>query len=203
MPINPVMERIYGTLKEKEELREELLSLTREINRLCAKSTRRVHRGDTVEAEKLINRALSLNLKLRKYKSRLPEMFHSISYTCQQELTEATGLLRIVQNRPIPSPEEIQVEPEPYLTGMADLIGELRRYVLELIKIKDLKEAGRILEIMERLFDELVIFDLPDKMIPGLRKKVDGARAIIDRTKSHYVLAVHMEELLKGWRDVS
>jgi len=195
------MEKIYEILKEKEELREELLSLTRKINRLSARSTRKIHQGKIAEAEMLINEALLLNSKLRKYKEKLPEMFHTISYTCQQELAEAIGLLRIIQKKTIPGPEEMDIDPEPYLTGIADLIGELRRYALELLKKKNLKEVERILEMMERLFDELIIFDLPEKMIPGLRKKIDSARAIIDRTKSHYILVFQMNEVVKNWRD--
>ena len=191
------LEKIYEVMREKEKLREELLLLTREINRLCAKSTRKVHQGKIDDAKKLLEKALTLNKELGEYREKLPEMYYSISYTCQQEIVEAFALLRVIENKEFPAPDEVGVEPEPYLTGLADLIGELRRYVLELLKKKNLKEVERILTVMEELFDELMIFDLPEKMIPGLRKKIDGARAIIDRTKSHYLMTLQMNEVVR------
>jgi len=75
------------------------------------------------------------------------------------------------------------------LTGLADLIGELRRFILDLLRKSNFEKAEKYMEMMEKLYSELSTFYFPDKIVPGLRNKVDGARWTIERTKSDYIAA--------------
>ena len=72
---------------------------------------------------------------------------------------------------------------------MADLVGELRRYCLEHLRESSaLSEANRAMEVMDDLYDNLITLDYPSGLIPGVRRKTDVARSLVEKTRGDLTL---------------
>jgi|Deesub1362A_J573_1020465.scaffolds.fasta_scaffold00322_38 translin len=192
------LQSLYHKLQIKEEKRERLLAYTRELIRISARCVKKIHQGDIERAKELIEEATDLNLKITEFKDEIPEIYFPITFIGQQEYTEAASFLSIVTERRLPDYNTLHVEVEPYLTGLADMAGELKRYVIHLLKEGDLNKAEQYLDILDSIFDELMMFDFPEKMIPGLRKKMDGVRTMLDRVKTHMLITSEIRHLMEA-----
>ena len=87
----------------------------------------------------------------------------------------------------MPTPEELGVGFIPYLQGLGDVVGELRRLALELVRVGRFSDAWMLLEAMEAIYLGLRGLDYPDALAPGIRHKADVARRLVDDTKSMLV----------------
>ncbi len=105
-----------------------------------------------------------------------------------QESVEALLLAATFRGTPFPGPDELGVEPEPFLLGLGDVVGELRRRVLEALSSDDLAEAERLAALMDELARALARFEAP-RSIVALKPKQDQARAILERTRGDLTLA--------------
>ncbi|MDX1595738.1 MAG: RNA-binding protein, partial [Nitrosopumilaceae archaeon] len=68
--------------------------------------------------------------------------------------------------------------------GLLDCIGELKRMLLDKIRNNDVKEAARIFDVMEELYDNLYEFSMYDKVVKESRRKIDVARKLVDDVRS-------------------
>ncbi|EQD57842.1 Translin, partial [mine drainage metagenome] len=73
-----------------------------------------------------------------------------------QEGTEALLLEAIVRGEPIPGPARLGVDPEEYLLGLGDVIGEIRRLALTALSESAWDRADDQLKLMERLYLDLM-----------------------------------------------
>lgn len=105
-----------------------------------------------------------------------------------QEGTEALLLEAIVRGEPIPGPARLGVDPEEYLLGLGDVIGEIRRLALTALAQGAWDRADDQLKLMERLYLDLMRFDTT-RAIVQLKPKQDTARALLERTRGDVVLA--------------
>jgi translin len=83
------------------------------------------------------------------------------------------------------------VDPELYLLGLGDVVGEIRRRVLDRLGRDDLPGAESELVLMERLTQALLRFDTTRAIVP-LKPKQDTARALLERTRGEVVMARHL-----------
>ena len=67
--------------------------------------------------------------------------------------------------------------------GMADTIGELRRIVLTHLMESDADTAKELFSVMEIMCEGLMMFDVPDAILP-IRRKQDVARGVVEKTRS-------------------
>lgn len=114
-----------------------------------------------------------------------------LAHDALQEAVEACLLGAIVHRQPLPGPSELDVEPEPYLLGLGDVVGEVRRLVLERLARDDLEEAERHLRLMEELTQSLLRFDTT-RAIVQLKPKQDQARTLVERTRGEVVMARYL-----------
>ena len=143
-----------------------------------------IHRRRFPEAEKKIEEAKSSLRDMEGYFSEWRELGGSGAvYTAYQEFTEAKILFDYVQSHRIPDPESIGVPGVPYLLGLADLIGELRRLTLDLIRAGDFEASERSLATMEEIHALLMTIDTAPAITPGLRRKGDSMRRVIEITR--------------------
>jgi translin len=105
-----------------------------------------------------------------------------------QEGVEALLLEAIVRGEPIPGPTRIGVDPEEYLLGLGDVIGEIRRLALTSLSEGAWEKADHHLQLMERLYLDLMRFDTT-RAIVQLKPKQDSARTLLERTRGEVVLA--------------
>ncbi len=186
-------------LEELDKAREELLKVLREMRIHSTKSIALVHSGKFKEADEELWKAIELLEKVNFYKS-YPEIYYSLCNEAMQELVEAVIFRRSLSGN-FEFKMELEVTPSAYLTGLADAVGELRRYALSKLVDGDFREAERLMEIMEKIYDNLIDFTaFPDKLVSGLRRKLDMARLSIERTKSDYIAAkvARLNESLGG-----
>lgn len=179
-------------LEELEKAREELINLARNLKINSTKVIASIHSG--CDYRKYLNGAFEVFKEIMKYRE-YDQIFHSITHEALQEFVEAYFLVKIIEGS-FNFEMEFEIPPSPFITGLADLIGELRRLALSKLMKNDFEEAVKFLDLMERVYNELLPFTaFPDKLVPNLRVKLDLARSLIDRTKSDYVAAKLHESL--------
>ena len=99
-----------------------------------------------------------------------------------QEFTEAVTFYSLITNDTLPNFTEIGVNPYEYLLGLSDLIGELKRMILNKIRNDDIETAEKLYEHMETIHEHLFGLDYPSGLLPGFRKKVDKTRGLLNST---------------------
>jgi translin len=82
-----------------------------------------------------------------------------------------------------------------YLNGLAEVVGELRRKALDILRHGYSQEAERLLGIMDDIYSVLVTIDYPDAITNGLRRQTDLARGIIEKTRGDMTFSLRGEHL--------
>jgi len=182
------LEKLRKELEEKEKVRENLIVKSRELRLSSSKAIANIHAGRYDEAEEYLKRVESMIGEVLKYRKTHPDIFY-LANDALQEFVEAHLFNHIIRKGKVPDSLPVDV-PQAVLPGMADCIGELRRYALtEMVKGGDFEKIEKILELMERIYHLLIEFDFHDRLTGNLRPKLDAARNIIERTKSDLIAA--------------
>ncbi len=182
----PVLGAIETHLRQRELRREELYQQARRLRRLAQGTMNRLHLGVAEPTELVgVRTALGeLSARLRR-EGRADE---PLAHDALQEGVEACLLGAIVAAEPMPGPAELDVEPEPYLLGLGDVVGEVRRLALQRLGADDVAGAERYLRLMEELTHALLRFDT-SRAIVQLKPKQDTARSLVERTRGEVVMA--------------
>ncbi len=175
--------------------REKILQISRNIIRDCSIGIKHIHRKEfRVLQEK--NNTIKTNLQnLVKLVNKNPDIFSKYLKTPEQEFTELIVFHSIISKKEIPPPSEIKVNPLNFALGLADVIGELRRYALDNIRNSQTQDLNYILESMDEIYTYLFSIDYPSGITQDLRRKVDIARNIIEKTRGDISLAIQMNDL--------
>jgi translin len=115
-----------------------------------------------------------------------------------QEYAEALILLNLQRKESFPSPKEIGVPSIPYVLGLADVIGELRRRAVDALRSDDLKTAEKSLSQMEQIYLELLSLESAYSLTPQLRRKCDVARHLIEATRGEIAVETRRSQLEKA-----
>lgn len=196
--LEPLSDRIRESFERKNEIRDDALTQSRNLIRHAARAIRAIHRGDTELAQEHLAEADELTAALRLGLADDPDLYFT-GYTqdglkefCEAHLTVATIL-----NHEWPSPEDLQVEYATYLNGMSEVVGELRRRIMDLMRAGHSPEVERLLEVMDDIYAQLVTMDYPDALTYGLRRRTDIARSIIERTQADVTISYRQQQLEK------
>ncbi len=193
--------RIESRLEEKDQVREVAIKSTRAINRLSGSIVHMIHKGD--DPLPLMHEALDETHRLRSLLEDYPEIWESgLVEGALQELAEAAILLAMVREEELPDPDDMGITGNSYLLGMADVIGELRRFALERLREGDVEKATEYLNMMEEMFLVIMRFDFPDALIP-IRRKQDVARSLLEKTRGEVAVAVNSARLQKKMDELS
>ncbi len=183
-------------LRELDAAREKAVKLSRDVIRLSGWSITALHQGNVEEARKYLDECESVTKELLRTVDPYPELSHSgLTYNAVSEYVEAKAFFSVVVEGKLPGFEELGVQVVPYLQGLGDVVGELRRHALESLRRGDVDEAWKALDVMEAIYESLRGLDYPDAILPNLRHKVDVARGLIDDTKAMLVELRSREEL--------
>jgi translin len=176
--------------------REQALSQSRELIRTCANTIRAVHRRDYELARNLLAAARELSDGLTRNLAPFSDLFYTgYVQDAQKEYVEATATLSLVSGSPMPSPETLGVAAAPFLNGLAETVGELRRFVLDKLRRGELDGTEALLQTMDDIYSLLVTIDYPDALTGGLRRTTDAARGILERTRGDLTFALRQQEL--------
>ncbi len=173
-------------LRNRESRRDEVQDRARQLRRRSQFVMHQLHQGRRLEAAVTDVRTgtRELSVALRQDAG----LDSGSALVALQEGVEAILLDATYQDIPLPGPTDLGVEPEPYLLGLGDLIGELRRRVLQELSSDDLPEAERLLALMEELTHALARFEAP-RAIVALKPKQDTAKGLVERTRGDITLA--------------
>src|SRR5258708_30996250 len=92
----------------------------------------------------------------------------------QKEYAEASTFMAITQNRALPLASDLSIDWAPYLNGLGEAVGELRRYVLDQLRRSNLERCEIILRYMYDIYALLTTIDFPDALTDGLRRTTDA-----------------------------
>ncbi len=191
--IKSSLNKVSKSLAVSLDSREYLLKNTRDVVILCSQSIIAAHNGELNVAKKKVVKA---NKLLAIHRKKANSKLKRYLVTPEQELVEASAFLAIIENKPIPSIDSLKVSDESYVLGLLDLIGELKRYVFDNIRVGKSKDASSIFEIMENLFLYLYPFAMYDKIIKEARKKLDVNRRLIEDTRSAITEEIRRTDLI-------
>ena len=166
--------------------REDLYEQARRLRRLAQATMARLHTEGSAAAD--LEKVRGMLANLSDWLRREGRGDEPIALDALQEAVEASLLGAIVEGAKLPGPAELSVEPEPYLLGLGDAVGEVRRLILDRLAHDDLAGADRLLRLMEQLTHALLRFDTT-RAIVQLKPKQDVARNLLERTRGEVVMA--------------
>lgn len=187
-------------LDPKFEARETAISNGRKVIRCSAKAIRSGHRGELRAAGRLLEDARILLTASTVAMADHPDINIGILNDAAKEYAEARLYLALAVGDDLPTAEELGVTMVPYLKGLGEAVGELRRRLLDLLRTEDFDEAERMLAVMDEVVDLLAALDYPDGMTGGLRRTTDVARSLTERSRADLTSALVAERLR---RDIS
>ncbi|GCE19014.1 haloacid dehalogenase [Dictyobacter kobayashii] len=191
----------YFTLKHAA--RESALPKSRATIRLCANSIRATHRHEAAAAEKLLAQAAALIAEMEQdLQSHRDIYFAGFVQDAQKEYAEACTFAALTQHRPLPTPKELSIGYAAYLNGIAEAIGELRRYVLDQLRHSNIESCEIFLNYMDDIYAVLITVDFPDAITGGLRRTTDSARGILEKTRGDLTAAAIQLQLQRSMREL-
>jgi translin len=194
--LDSIAEQIRQALTEKDEAREKVLPLCREVIRLSSQAIRAVHRLEYREAAELLKSARSQMDEGEQAVAPHGEFrFAGFIRDAQKEFAEGSIVLALVTGKGIPSHTDLRVDIAAYLNGMGEAVGELRRFLLDSMRKGDLSRGEEILSAMDDIYSVLVTMDFPDAITGGLRHTTDMVRGVLERTRSDLTLAMRQKDL--------
>jgi translin len=175
--VHESLDQINAQLQDVEERREILIKNTRDIVMLCSKSIIALHNNEKDDARNKISQA---KVMLDKFKEYAKTDLHKYIAVAEQEFVEAYVLKSIVEESLLPSKTELNVLGSSYLTGLLDCIGEVKRMVYDRMRVGKADDAIKLFTIMQDLYSIVYPFAAYDNLIPGLRRKLDVSKMLIE-----------------------
>ena len=185
---------ISKELEKTNSSREFLIKNNREVIINCSQAIIAIHKNDLNSAKLKIKKAKML---LAKLKQKTTGGLNRYLLTPEQELVEAIALLSIIEGKQIPTYKSIKVSGESYILGLLDCIGELKRQIIDQIRIGNSKNAENLFEIMENLYLMLYPFATYDKIVKESRRKLDVNRILVEETRVVLTEEIRRQEFIK------
>lgn len=201
--LDAIIASVEAYFETKNDAREQALRQSREMIKFCANSIRATHRGEFDTAEELLSQAQAIAEQMESGLAAHPDLYHA-GYTqdALKELAEARITYALVTDEPLPSPEELGILPAAYINGLAEAMGEMRRYLLDTIRRGNVSRSEAMLDTMEHVYTYLVAIDYPAAITAGLRHTTDMVRGVLERTRGDLTTAVRQEALQEALQSV-
>lgn len=194
--LESIGERIRQQLQEKSDARDRALQQSRTMIRHCSIAIRSVHRGERTKAEEQLEKAKNLLEILREELESYPDLYRAgYTQSALKEYAEAKIVYALVGGDALPDPDELDVGYTAYLGGLGEATGELRRYILDILRHDHIAEAERLLTIMDDIYSLLVTMDFPDAITGNLRRITDMVRGVTERTRGDLTTSLRQHEL--------
>src|SRR5437764_3944465 len=158
-----VGQKAIASLELKHAARERALPKSRAAIRYCANSIRSTHRHEFQAADKLLAQADALLQEMLLDLQDHQAMFYAgFVQDAQKEYAEAATFAALAQGRPLPEASELSVDWAPYLNGLGEMVGELRRYMLDQLRRGYLDQCVIFLSHMDDVYALLTMVDFHD-----------------------------------------
>ena len=196
LDLTAVEDAVRAELDDKYRARENALVGCRSIIQSSAKAIRALHRDEVEVADALIANAAAIIREIEGPLAAHPGIYHAgFFYDAVKEYAEAVLTAALLAGRELPLPAELSLSAVPYLKGLGEAVGELRRNLLDHLRAGNLSDAEATFASMEVIQDLLVSLDYPDGMTSGLRRTTDVARSLIERSRADLTTTIVQERL--------
>ena len=190
------MKEVKKELTQKDSVRENAQQNMRKATSLSKQSILLMHQKKHEKARKTIENAKEIISKLQGSAKENPDSINSGMFSATlQEYAEANIFQGLIQESRFVTPDEINVPAVDYVLGLADVIGEYRRLVLDVLREGDAEKGEAYLKTMDEIYIELMAMDEAYMLVPGLRRKCDVARRIIETTRGDVTQEVRRKSL--------
>ena len=196
--LEEVIAQVNEHLSALDEARERAFKLSREVIRSAAATIRDVHRQDLQAAARSLEETRRLVAEMMQAAADYPLLrYTGFVHDAEKEYCEASIFVAAISGQPAPSPQEMGVDMVAWLNGLCEVVGELRRHVLDLIRRGQPDRAEEFLGLMEDIYHHTMTFDYPNAITGGLRSRTDQARGAIERTRGELTMAIQNRELVE------
>ncbi|MDE1873712.1 MAG: hypothetical protein KGI04_01160 [Candidatus Micrarchaeota archaeon] len=168
----PGIDRIEKTLVAQQKAKDRVQELSRDVIRLAGKTITQMHAGRMREAQASMKRLASLEKMLR----RAEKGFEYFSTQAHQEYVEASTFYIIIREHRLASAAELHAGEVPYLLGIMDLTGELKREITDAVRSRNMRSADTYYGFMKGIYDSTRGMRFADSLVPEFRRKQDAAR---------------------------
>jgi len=194
--LKTILKEVKKELTQKDEVRENAQQSMRKATSLSKQAILLIHRKKHKEAKKLIENSKEIISRLQALAKEYPDIIYSGMFSAAlQEYAEANVFLGLIQNSRFVTPNEVNVPSVDYVLGLADVVGEYRRLTLDALREGDAEKGEECLKTMEEIYIELMAMDEAYMLVPGLRRKCDVARRIIESTRGDVTQEVRRKSL--------
>jgi translin len=197
-------ETVHSAFEVRNQARDKALMQTRKVIQHAAHAIRAIHRLELEVADGFLNDARQLVEQLRNDLGEHPDLFYA-GYTqdALKEYVEAHVTCAVIRGQELPLPEELDVAPNVYLNGLAEVVGELRRRCLDVMRQGYSEEVERLLNLMDEIYALLITIDYPDALTNGLRRQTDLARGIVERTRGDVTISLREQRLSQSMKELA
>lgn len=194
------LENIAASAQEyfsaQNRARERALPLCREMIQNSGKAIRSAHRQQLEAARALLDANRALNVQLLAAVAESDEIAHAgFIHDAQKEYAEACITVALVEGVDFAEAEELGISVPAYVNGLGEVVGELRRYILDSLRRGEVARCEALLETMDDIYGVLMTMDFPDVVTHGLRRNSDAARGLIERTRGDLTAALRQDAL--------
>jgi translin len=194
--LKTVLNEVKKELMQKDKVRENAHEDMRKATSLSKQAILRIHQKKFDEAKKLLQSATEAILRLQGLAEDYPEIIYGGMFSAAlQEYAEANIFLKLIEESRFVTPKEIKVPAVDYVLGLADAVGEYRRLTLDALREGNVAKGEKCLELMDEIYVELMGMDEAYTLVPGLRRKCDVARKIIEITRGDITQEVRRKSL--------
>jgi translin len=199
--LKTILNETRNELMRKDKVRETTYRDLRKATSLSKQAILLIHQKRLKEAEKSIEKAHKTISKVNNISASNPSIIYCGLYSATlQEYSEANIFLTLVRESRFIKPKEIEVPSDDYVLGLADVIGECRRTTLDALREGDTRKGEQYLQTMDQIYIELMALDESYMLVPGLRRKCDVARKLIEITRGDVTQEIRRNELEKHLR---
>ncbi|MFP3913405.1 MAG: haloacid dehalogenase [Actinomycetota bacterium] len=192
----PFLADIRSELDDRFQAREVAVTRGRDMIRASANAIRALHRQEWELADTRIAEADGIRDEILSAMSDQPALVHAGFFTdAAKELAEAHLTRALFRGDELPSPRALGIDPIPWLHGLGEAVGELRRRMLDMLRAGQVEEAEALLVEMDDIVDQLAEVDYPDGMTAGLRRTTDVARSLTERSRADLTSTAIQERL--------
>jgi len=187
---------VRPVLDGRFKARERGLTNSRKVIRASANAIRSLHRGQTEQAEELMAEAQGLLEEAMTALSGHQAILHAgFIGDAAKEYAEARLTAALFAGDRLPLPDDLGIDPVPYMHGLGEAVGECRRRLLDTLRRGDLDLAESLLASMDSIVDLMADLDYPDGMTSGLRRTTDVSRSLVERSRSDLTATAVQERL--------
>ena len=194
-------DEVREILDARFDAREKAITESRKVIRAAANAIRALHREEWEQADQLIMESGRRLETINEAITSQPELVtHGVVVDAAKEYSEARITQAVFTGKDLPGFTDLAVDPVPYLHGLGEAVGEMRRRMLDMLRLERLDDAEALLVMMDDFVDQLAEVDYPDGMTNGLRRTTDVARSLVERSRSDLTATVVQERLRRDLR---